>query len=744
MDDADTFGQNGPLECLQQISLIIRNSSITEANIEEIRGHVINWLTMAHSHMVLFDAIQQDAMEDDPNAQLAFYYRYAEAVFALDDRTLPGIQRMYQQKLAIFDNVVVDLRKINLLPCQHSTNDFQQSPSMSKTLKLMNRITSSFFSFYHILYHTQRLEFMRYSETSELLPFEMVLPFKDAPVEMNDALKVLYFALQQLSLMGAVRMDNTYVLVPRYTPDNYKSGSYQLLCQIVDLLPKIVSPTQHKQIFELLASKDSLGPQVIRNLSSYNYAEFPDLKVNRTLFSFSNGVYNADTAVFRPYGPQDFCQVNFLTGVFRHNPAETGGPVYTGPFAVRTVNDYNEIQREFAERPGSSMFSWNFGTSATEQRRHLLDGTIGLDMEASVKYFDQHFPADLVSCQDPMREIPTPALDMVFEAQDLGPTTNPDVLEWIYALMGRMLRDVGSDKWEICPFFKGVAGTGKSTILKVLNSFYNPEDVGVLSNNVEAQFGLAPLVNKKIVLCMELRQDFRLSQAELQSMVSGEEMSLAQKHKDPITTKWHAPLAFAGNTLGGWSDGQGSIARRFVIINFPKPIMAADGNLMKRINDEMPAILLKCNLMYLMKKKMLENENGTARSFWTLDKDENGKFVVPQYFRDKQRELDEQVSTFAAFLAAEGNMDYGTAGMDPVMGIPLFIEWNKLKRGYKTWCASSQLKVVNLELKENRDRYFAQRGLHYRNKDPEGNPCVCVWGATLGQNLMELLDVSSK
>lgn len=742
MDDpvTEAMGQNGPLECLMQISAIIRNSNITVTNVEELRGHAMNWLTMAHGHMVIFDAIHTH-VEEEANAQLVFYYQYAEALFALDDRTCPGIQRTYQQKLKILENVVLDLRKIDLLPALDKQVDFQQSPVMSKTLKLINRITASLYSFFHLLYHTQRLIFMRFSESSDILPFQMVLPFKDAPVEMGDPLKVLYFALNQLCLMGAVRMDNIYVMVPRYTPENYKTGSYQLLCQIVDLLPKIVSPTQHKMIFELLASRDSLAPQVVRNLSLYEYAEFPDLKVKRTLFSFANGTYDADTAIFKPYGPQDYSQVNFITGVFRHHPAQGGGPVYTGPFSIRNNEDYDAIQREYAtpERQGASMFTWKFGSSAEEQGRHLFDGTTGLSMEASAKYFNQRFPAELVSCDNPMLDIPTPSLDMVFEAQDLGLSTNPDVLAWIYALMGRMLRDVNSDGWEVCPFFKGVAGTGKSTVLKVLNAFYNAEDVGVLSNNVEAQFGLAPLVNKKIVLCMELRSDFRLSQAEMQTMISGEEMSLAQKHKDPITTKWQAPLAFAGNTVGGWSDGQGSIARRFVVINFPKPIVASDPTLMKRINDEMPAILLKCNMMYLLKKKLLR-----SRSFWTVEKDANNTFIVPQYFRDRQRELEEQVSSFAQFLSADGNFNYGDNynGMDVETGVSLFVEWNKLKTVYKKWCVESSIKPVNLELKENSERHLLKRGLRRSSQDPYHKPCVCVLGGALGVNLLKFIETS--
>lgn len=59
---------------------------------------------------------------------------------------------------------------------------------------------------------------------------------------------------------------------------------------------------------------------------------------------------------------------------------------------------------------------------------------------------------------------------------------------------GRMFYDVNErDTWQVIPFLKGVAGTGKSFIINILLSIFDPKDVGILSNNVEEQFGLAPL-----------------------------------------------------------------------------------------------------------------------------------------------------------------------------------------------------------------------------------------------------------
>jgi hypothetical protein len=721
----ESLGQHGPLECLMQIVNIVRNSSITEANLEEIQGHAINWLTMAHSHMVLFDALDAEEFENDANAQIALYYRYGEALFALDDRTLPGIMRTYQQKLQVLDNVVLDLRKVRLIQ-PYDASEFKQNPVHTKTMKLINRISSAFYSYFHLLYHTQRLHFMRFSETSELIPFEMIVPYKDSPVEKSDVLRVTDFMLHQLCLMGAVRMNRVYVMKPRFTAGNFKSGSYEVFCQLDQLQNKLVDKQQHLNIYEILASgRGNIFDRVKSNLMEFKHVEFPDLCVNRMRFSFANGIYDAENDMFRPYGQQDRCYVNFLTEPFRHNPDPKGGPVHMYPFALRNTEDYDRINDVYeGAAVGSQLFTWKFGSSSACQQKNLLLGTSGLDSECSAKYFDMPFPEHLMGCDDPMTMIPTPSLDKVFEAQELGPATNPLVLEWIYALMGRMLRQTGDDNWQICPFFKGVAGTGKSTVLKVLQQFYNTEEVGVLSNNVEAQFGLAPLVDKKIVLCMELRNDFRLSQAELQTMISGEDMSMAQKHKEPIVMRWNVPLAFAGNTLGAWADGQGSIARRFVIINFPKPVVAADAMLDQRIKEEMPAIMLKCNIMYLRKKRALGGHD-----FWTKKLDENGQRIVPSYFEDRRKELDTLVNSFAAFLAAGGVIEYGC----DENGTPYYIEWIKLKAAYKRWCQEASIRqILNLENQENTQKCFQERALRRSETDPSGAPCVCLLGAKFG------------
>ena len=148
-------------------------------------------------------------------------------------------------------------------------------------------------------------------------------------------------------------------------------------------------------------------------------------------------------------------------------------------------------------------------------------------------------------------ELPTPALQHILDCQEL----DHDVCCWVYAFLGRMLYSLGDkDRWQIAPFVKGVAGSGKSTLGQLVKLFYDPSDVGILSNNIQKQFGLWDLYEKLVVLCFEVKHDFRLDQAELQSIISAEELCIARKCRDSVTVRWKTPLMLLGQNInqGKW------------------------------------------------------------------------------------------------------------------------------------------------------------------------------------------------
>lgn len=210
---------------------------------------------------------------------------------------------------------------------------------------------------------------------------------------------------------------------------------------------------------------------------------------------------------------------------------------------------------------------------------------------------------------------------------------------YVYIFMGRMLHELGlHDQWQIIPFLKGRGGSGKSTIAQVVQEFFMTTDVGILSNNSEKKFGLQPLLDKFIWLCLELKKNVQLDQAEFQSMVSGEDLCVAVKNQVARAVKWSAPGLLCGNESPSWIDAQGSIARRMAIINFPFSLQERDvvPDLKENIiRTELAKLIVKCNVAYRS-----ECNRHRRCDIWK---------ILPQYFKDERLRF--QKDTDAVYAA---------------------------------------------------------------------------------------------
>ncbi|CAN0299293.1 unnamed protein product, partial [Ectocarpus sp. 6 AP-2014] len=208
--------------------------------------------------------------------------------------------------------------------------------------------------------------------------------------------------------------------------------------------------------------------------------------------------------------------------------------------------------------------------------------------------------------------IPTPLFESIFAPQNW----DADMVRWLFVFIGRLFYEVNeADSWQVIPFLKGVAGTGKSTVIMVIQAIYSPTEVGVLSNNVEKKFGLSALVGKTIFIVPEVKSDCQLDQAEFQSIVAGEELSLAVKHETPWCGRWTIPGIMAGERLFfkcstyyttgneaiSYVDNSGSISRRIVVLDFPNRLNPAniDPTLLDRLlASELPGIIRKSAIAY--------------------------------------------------------------------------------------------------------------------------------------------------
>ena len=276
------------------------------------------------------------------------------------------------------------------------------------------------------------------------------------------------------------------------------------------------------------------------------------------------------------------------------------------------------------------------------------------------KYFDDDFD-DYTGSND-WREIPTPLLDSIMDYQGW----DDDVKRWAYIMIGRLTFKLNeADTWQVIPFCKGIAQSGKSTLLNyVVKLFYEPSDVSVMANNIEEKFGLSSIYQANLFIGPEIKHDFRIDQAEFQSLISGEEIQVARKNKNAVTIQWDVPGILAGNETPGFSDNSGSILRRLMLFKFGRQVSDGDARLGEKLAKEIGAIMQKCIWAYT--EAVAEYGD---KLIWK---------VVPKQFLDWREEIEGQLHTLVGFMKTTP-LKYGEDKQMP-------LAWFRTK--YREYCSS--------------------------------------------------------
>jgi hypothetical protein len=185
-----------------------------------------------------------------------------------------------------------------------------------------------------------------------------------------------------------------------------------------------------------------------------------------------------------------------------------------------------------------------------------------------------------------------------------------------------------------------MAGSGKSTIItKVCKRFYDSEDVRTLSNNIEKKFGLWSIHDGFMFISPEVKGDLALEQAEFQSMVSGEDVSIARKNEKALSMTWNVPGILGGNEVPSYRDNSGSVLRRLVTWNFARQVAAPDPQLDGKLDAEIPTILCKCVRAYLDYASKY-----SKKDIWG---------VLPPYFKSIQAQVASVTNPLHNFLASD-------------------------------------------------------------------------------------------
>ena len=368
---------------------------------------------------------------------------------------------------------------------------------------------------------------------------------------------------------------------------NYRTHAWEMQSEIQDFIFSSVNRYTHYDMWLHMTASHNNVTSSVNYLKNCRDFEIPILEPNRHVFSFKNCIYDAV---------------------------------------------YNKV--------------YKYGDEANPVPLMLV----------SSKFFDIDFPMEMNDPAISFRDIPTPKLDHILNHQKVSdePHVVPghisfSVKDWFYVFIGRMMYEIGEfDDWQCLMFIKGIAGSGKSTIGKLISYLYDASDVGVLSNNTEKKFGLSALVDKKIYICYEVKSDFTLDQGEFQSMVSGEQMSIPVKFSTASSVWWKSHGIFMGNEIAGWADNSGSMSRRIVLAVFNQRVIDSNPRLYAELQEEMGAIILKCNRAY----------REAAAEFGRMDIWK----ALPNYFIVNRRKFRAETHALASFLenskAIIKNADY--------------------------------------------------------------------------------------
>ncbi len=312
---------------------------------------------------------------------------------------------------------------------------------------------------------------------------------------------------------------------------------------------------------------------------------------------------------------------------------------------VKYLTDCKDIQFPKIEK-NRYYFSFRNGIYNIKDHEFFPYNEIQLPLDiVSCKFFDKDF--EFIKNFENWENIQTNSVQLILNPQFKDEEDYKEICKLVYILFGRLLYNLGEcDDWQVLPFFKGTGGAGKSTLLRhLIKNFYDAVDVGILSNDCSNGFPIENLVDKKIFIALDIDNSFKLPQMQFQSMVSGEDVSINRKFKDPLDIVWNIPGALSGNELFGYRDNAGSLARRIIVFQFNKRITGDDLKIdvKKELDTEFPIIIQKCNLAYQWAIK-----NYDMKDIWSY---------LPPYFTKNSNDLLEQSNSLVDFMK-NGNLVY--------------------------------------------------------------------------------------
>jgi ABC-type multidrug transport system fused ATPase/permease subunit len=498
-------------------------------------------------------------------------------------------------------------RYISDLATLHKLYQMNCVPEFRDSLDYVSRVVTAIKSAHHMLQYAVGLSIALDGSKSGMEPSRRVTYAVDnffKIKEMINDMKPFQQYLIKLIERGIDRRYRRYrdnVYEELITQDGYRTNFWKKVCTIREFI-KNNSTLQEVDMW-VLATEGRNAENAVEHLTSMQDDEFASIKLDRHVFSFRNGIYFAANRVFRSYKDGD---INWVEDSSFKRREDLGRPNYiTQPSAMNMTN------------AAANYFNVDF-----------------IDYRKNPNY--KEFQDEKGKPIPAFMKVETPVFSKILNDQEI-PLEAQLV---VFGLIGRLFYETGEmDNWQVVLWILGRAQTGKSTLCKLVELFYQSEDVAVISNNIEEKFGLESVYDKLIYMGPEIKRDFKLNQAEFQSMVGGEKMNIARKFKTAVHSLFNVPGMLAGNDMPGWLDSSHSIIRRIILLNFMNRLKKVDGDIGNKLAHEVSAIIFKCNEAYHYILEKFGNDQ-----IWDH---------LPEYFKKTQQKLKSKTHPLYAFLESD-------------------------------------------------------------------------------------------
>lgn len=183
-------------------------------------------------------------------------------------------------------------------------------------------------------------------------------------------------------------------------------------------------------------------------------------------------------------------------------------------------------------------------------------------------------------------------LDSVFATEDGAPLSDAEQLKLlVYEIIGACM--VTHTRWEKAFMFFGPGANGKSVLGFVLRSIIGAKNTAAVPpKRFGEKFQVSHLEGKRLNLVTELDQGERIPDGSLKALISGEVITVENKHQKPREIRPIAKHVFLTNHLPRLRDHSDGLFRRMIVIPLRRQFTGpdADPNLSENLVKEKDAI----------------------------------------------------------------------------------------------------------------------------------------------------------